>query len=87
MVRKPSLRKRRPVNLEDLPIPNPVHISDRVRLHVESTNEVLALIVRCHALRDSGKIGQARKLFRRVEKLNDRLLELEDTGRWTPRMH
>lgn len=31
--------------------------------------------------------SQARKLFRRVEKLNERLLKLEDTGRRTPRMH
>jgi hypothetical protein len=31
---------------------------------------VLALIERCHPLRDAAKISQARKLFRRVEKLN-----------------
>jgi hypothetical protein len=58
-----------------------------VRLHVETTQEVLALIERCHALRDAGRIAQARKLFRRVEKLNERLLELEDMGRRAPKMH
>ena len=79
--------KRKPVNLEDQPIPDPLSLHDRVWLHAETTREVLALIGRCNALRDVGKIGEARKLFRRVEKLNERLLELEDTGRRAPRTH
>ena len=87
MARKPSPPKRKPLKLEDQPIPELLHLHDRVRLHIETTQEVLALIERCHAPRDAGKIGHARKLFRRVEKLNERLLELEDTGRRTPRMH
>jgi hypothetical protein len=71
------------VKVEDHPIPEPLALHDRVRLHIETTQEVLALIERCHALRDAGNIGQARKLFRRVEKLNERLVELEeqDAGR------
>jgi hypothetical protein len=48
---------------------------------------VSSLITRCHELKDAGKLGEARKLFRRVEKLNERLLKLEDRGRRTPRMH
>jgi len=39
---------------------------------------VLALIERCNKLRDGGRIEQARKLFKEVERLNERPLRLED---------
>jgi hypothetical protein len=68
MARKPAQPKRKVAKLEDQPIPDPLHISARVRLHVETTQEVLALIERCCALRDAGKIAEARKLFRHVPR-------------------
>ena len=66
------------------PVPQSLEIHDRIRLHMATTQRVLALIDRCTALRDAGKIEQARKLFRQVERLNERLLELEEI--W-PRLH
>jgi hypothetical protein len=87
MAGKSSSRERKPVTLEDRPIRDPLGLHDRVVLHAETTQELLALIERCNAVRDAGKITQAQKLFRRVKKLNERLLELEDTGRRAPRVH
>lgn len=44
------------------------------------TERLVNLIERCAALRDAGKLTEARRLFRRVEQLNERLLEPEDIG-------
>jgi hypothetical protein len=52
--------------------------------HMEITLRLVALIERCAAVRDARKLAAAGKLFRRVKRLNERLLELEDIG---PRLH
>ena len=80
MARKAVRPKRKAAQLEDRPIPDPLSLHDRVVLHAETTDAVLVLIERVAALRDAGKIAEARKLFRRVEKLNERLLKLEERG-------
>jgi hypothetical protein len=87
MARKSLPPRPKALKLEDRPIPDPLSLHDRVVLHAETTDALLVLIERVAVLRDAGKIAEARKLFRRVERLNERLLKLEDTGPRTPRMH
>ena len=62
----------------------PAEITERFLLHMRTTRKLMGLIRRCNELREAGNLAQARKLFRQCEKLNEKLLELEDIG---PRMH
>jgi len=58
----------------------PMDITQRFLLHMRTTRKLMGLIRRCNELREAGKLTQARKLFRQCEKLNEKLLEIEDIG-------
>jgi response regulator RpfG family c-di-GMP phosphodiesterase len=55
-------------------------LHERMVRHMAITERLVNLIERCAALCDAGKLTEARRLFRRVEQLNERLLEPEDIG-------
>ena len=59
----------------------PMELSERVQLHMATTERLLALIERCAVLRDAGKVAEARRLFRQVERLNEKLIGLESVPR------
>jgi hypothetical protein len=59
-------------------------LEQRFLLHLRTTRKLMELIQRCNNLRDAGKIAEARKVFRQAERLNEKLLELEEI---VPRLH
>jgi hypothetical protein len=55
----------------------PMHLHERIKLHLETTARLRDLIARCTSLRDAGKLTAARKLFAVCERLKGVLVELE----------
>jgi hypothetical protein len=62
----------------------PMDLGQRFRLHLQTTRKLMEPIQRCNKLRDASKVAEARKVFRQAERLNQKLLELEEI---VPRLH
>ena len=52
-------------------------VTEQLKRHVELTGTLRGLIAQCEALRDGGKVAEARRLFRQAEVIHAELRELE----------